>query len=69
MIEDIQVQIMHYVKIKTESLVPEPEEMCDDSILIDFVFAFKVYERMLCKVCKVAWPVLQDAVKNYLQHI
>ena len=36
-IEEIQVQIMQYVKIETKSLVSEPEEMCDDSILIDFV--------------------------------
>ena len=37
MIEEIQVQIVQYVKIETESLVPEPAEMCDDSILIAFV--------------------------------
>ena len=33
----MQVQIMQYVKMETESLVSELEKMCDDLILIDFV--------------------------------
>ena len=65
---------MQYVKIETESLVSELEEMCDDSILINFICLLSSHGLMgnqsVCKdvihtVCNVAWPVLQDAVKDF----
>ena len=66
---------MQYVKIKTELLVSELEEMCDDSILINFVCLVSshglmgnqsVYKDVISHtVCNVVWLVLQDAVKNF----
>ena len=49
MIEEIQIQIMQYAKIETESLASEPEEMCDDSILIAFVCLLSNHGQSVCK--------------------